>query len=86
MSWLNQTIDLGTALKAGAFVLTVGGGAAVLKDDISDLDEGKASNERVAIVETRQEEVGRATLRELQVMNARLAVIEGKLDGKVDKP
>lgn len=86
MSLLHESVEVGTVVKAVVLAASIGGSFAVLKDEVGDLETGKASNERVAVVETRQDEVAKATLRELQAINGRLAVIEGRLDAKVDKP
>lgn len=86
MSLLQQSVELGQVVKAAVFAAGLAGTFAVLKDDVGDLEAGKASNERVAIVETKQAGTAEATLRELQAINGRLAVIEGRLDGKADKP
>ena len=86
MSVLHESVELGSLLKAVAVAAGIGGTFAVLKDDVGDLQAGKASNERVAIVETKQAGTADATLRELQAINGRLAAIEGRLEGKADKP
>ena len=86
MTFLEQSVEVGTVVKAIVVAASISGTFAVLKDDIGDLEAGKASIERVAVVETKQDEVAKATLRELQAINGRLAVIEGRLDGKADKP
>lgn len=86
MSMLEQSVEVGAVLKAVVVAAGIGGTFAVLKDDIGDLSTSKASNERVAIVETKQAGTAEATLRELRAINDRLAAIEGRLNTKADKP
>lgn len=86
MSFLQQSVEVSAVVKAVLLAASIGGSFAVLKDDVGDLETSKASNERVAIVETKQAGTAEATLRELQAINGRLAVIEGRLDTKADKP
>lgn len=82
MSLLEQSVEVGAVIKVALFAVGLGGSFALLRDDIGDLDHDKASNERVAVIETKVDAIPTTLAR----IEAKLDKVDEKLDKKADKP